>query len=82
MEIEKLINIFMIAIVSVLGFFLKGVMDDIKEAKNKNTQLENRLDVLTNDHTNKYKALSDKLDDLKGIMVTLTYEIKELNKKI
>lgn len=67
---------------SVIGYFLKSTMDDLKSVKATSFETKNKLALLENDSINKYNNLSEKFDDLKGALVELTKEIKDLNKRI
>lgn len=67
---------------SVIGYFLKNTMDDLKSVKLMSFETKNKLALLENDHLNKYANLSDKFDELKTAMIELTKEIKELNKRV
>jgi hypothetical protein len=57
-------------------------MDELKAVKNLSYETKNQLDILKNDHINKYANISDKFDELKSAVVELTKEIKELNKRV
>lgn len=67
---------------AVIGYFLKATMAELKSVKDLSYNTKNQLDILKNDHTNKYDSLSDKFESLKDAMVDLTKEIKELNKRV
>jgi hypothetical protein len=67
---------------SIIGYFLKSTMDDLKSVKATSFETKNKLALLENDSVNKYNNLSEKFDDLKGALVELTKEIKDLNKRI
>ena len=67
---------------SIIGYFLKATMDDLKSVKNTSFETKNKLALLENDSVNKYNNLSEKFDDLKGALIDLTKEIKELNKRV
>jgi hypothetical protein len=67
---------------SVIGYFLKSTMDELKAVKNLSYETKNQLDLLKNDHINKYANITDKFDELKSAVVDLTKEIKELNKRV
>ena len=66
---------------TIIGYFLKGTMDELKEIKVLSYKTKSDLDLLKNDHINKYANISEKFDSLKDAVVELTKEIKELNKK-
>ena len=67
---------------SIVGYFLKMTMDELKEVKLLSYKTKGDLDVLKNDHNNKYTNMTDKFDELKLVIVDLTKEIKELNKRV
>ena len=66
---------------TILGYFLKSTMDDLKSVKLLSYETKNKLDILQNDHINKHANLTDKFDELKQALNELTKELKELNKK-
>ncbi len=67
---------------SIIGFFLKKTMDELKEVKLLANVTSTKLEVLQRDHDLQLEFLSDKFDDLEDAMKDLTREIKELNKTI
>jgi hypothetical protein len=81
MDMMTLLTIIGGVMLSVIGFFLKGTMDELKEIKILSYKTKSDLDLLKNDHINKYASMSDKFDELKSAVVDLTKEIKELNKR-
>lgn len=66
---------------TIIGYFLKSTMEDLKSVKLLTYETKNKLDILQNDHINKHAALTDKFDELKQALNELTKELKELNKK-
>lgn len=66
---------------TILGYFLKSTMDDLKSVKLLSYETKNKLDILQNDHINKHANLTDKFDELRQALNELTKELKELNKK-
>ena len=66
---------------AIIGYFLKATMAELKDVKELSYSTKNQLDILKNDHINKYANMSDKFDELKAAVVDLTKEIKELNKR-
>ena len=66
---------------SIVSYFLKSTMDDLKSVKLLSYETKNKLDILQNDHINKHATLTDKFDELKQALNELTKELKELNKK-
>lgn len=67
---------------SIIGYFLKSTMDDLKSVKATSFETKNKLALLENDSINKYNNMSEKFDMLKDALVELTKEIKDLNKRI
>jgi hypothetical protein len=82
MEIIDILTLIGGLMLSVIGYFLKGTMDELKSVKNLTYETKNQLDILKNDHINKYANITDKFDELKSAVVDLTKEIKELNKRV
>lgn len=82
MEVIDILTVIGGLMLSVVGYFLKATMDELKAVKNMSYETKNQLDILKNDHTNKYANMSDKFDELKTAVVELTKEIKELNKRV
>lgn len=66
----------------IIGYFLKATMSELKSVKDLSYTTKNQLDILKNDHVNKYANITDKFDELKAAVVDLTREIKELNKRV
>lgn len=69
------------AMVSVIGYFLKTTMDDLKKVKEVSYETKSKLAVLENDYINKHTALTEKFDLLCESVKDLTNEIKLLNKE-
>ena len=69
-------------IISIIGYFLKQTMNDLKDTKDLAFRTKSELEVLKTDHVNKHESMSDKFDDLKDSIIILTKEIKELTAKI
>ena len=65
-----------------LSYFLKDVIDDVKELKKQYSSTKGELDIFKNDFTNKHTQMSDKFDELKDAMYDLTQELKEFRKDI
>jgi hypothetical protein len=66
---------------AIIGYFLKATMAELKEVKELSYRTKNQLDILKNDHNNKYDNMTEKFDELKAAVIELTKEIKELNKR-
>lgn len=67
---------------TIIGYFLKRTMDELKEVKETTIDTRSKLAVLENDYINKVQSLNEKFDDLDDGIRELTKEIKELNKRI
>ena len=73
-------------IISVLGYFLKGTMDDVKfmkrdieRVKTDNIRQQGEINMLRQDNSSKFETLDEKIDELKDTLRELTKEIKALN---
>lgn len=82
LDTNTILSTILAIILSIIGYFLKRTMDELKETKDLATKTKSELDVLTQDHLNKHEYITEKFDDLKDSIDTLTKEIKELNTKI
>jgi hypothetical protein len=82
MEMINLLTAIGGIMLAIIGYFLKATMSELKEVKELSYSTKNQLDILKNDHLNKYANMSDKFDELKAAVVDLTKEIKELNKRV
>jgi peptidoglycan hydrolase CwlO-like protein len=67
---------------AIISWFLKSTMAELKEVKELSYSTKNQLDILKNDHINKYANMSDKMDELKSAVYDLTKEIATLNRSI
>lgn len=70
------------AIFSIIGYFLKKTMDELKEVKSLSYNNKSEIDLLKLDYKNKMDNLTEKFDELKLTMSELIKEIKELNRRI
>jgi hypothetical protein len=82
MDVINILTLIGGIMLSVIGYFLKSTMEDLKSVKSVSFETKNKLALLENDSVNKYNNLSEKFDDLKGALIDLTKEIKELNKRV
>lgn len=82
MEVIDILTMIGGLMLGIIGYFLKSTMEELKSVKNLSYETKNQLDILKNDHINKYANISDKFDSLKDAVVDLTAEIKDLNKRI
>jgi hypothetical protein len=82
MDIMTILTMIGGVMLTIIGYFLKSTMDDLKSVKSVSFETKSKLALLENDSINKYNNLSEKFDDLKGALIDLTKEIKELNKRV
>lgn len=82
MEMINLLTFIGGIMLSVIAYFLKKTMDELKEVKDVAYTAKNDLSLLKNDHLNKYEHLTEKFDILCDSVKDLTKEIKELNKEL
>lgn len=82
MELTNIIILIISLLLGIVGYFLKGAMNDIKETKKMTTELRSEVDILKTDYHINYDNLNDKVDDLKKSVADLVNEIKDLNKNI
>jgi peptidoglycan hydrolase CwlO-like protein len=80
--IQELLMLLGGLIFSVLGFFLKRTMDELKDVKAMSYDNKSQIDLLKLDYKNKVDNLTEKFDELKLTMSELIKEIKELNRRI
>jgi peptidoglycan hydrolase CwlO-like protein len=83
--IESFIYPAFMGLFSVIGYFLRETMADMKKTKERLLDLrlevnsnKSELEVLKNDHQNKYENMVEKFDELKEVMRDLSREIKTL----
>lgn len=67
---------------SIVSYFLKRTMDELKEVKQLSYENKSQIDILKTDYKNKIDNITEKFDELKLTMSELIKEIKELNKRI
>ena len=82
MEVKDIFLTIIGIIISVISYFLKGVLGDIKEVKNLTYRTKTKLEVIENDYINKIAALNQKFDLLYNAIDKLSNQIEELNKRI
>ena len=78
-------EIFMIILgtmTSIISFFLKKSMDDLKEVKNLCFETKIKVQMIEVDYLNKLENHNQKFDTLNQTMRELTTEIKALRNKI
>lgn len=77
-EILTLIGGLMFAII---GYFLKGTMDDLKSVKQMSYETKTKVEVLEREYMIKIDNLNDKFDLLYQGIKDLTREISKLNER-
>jgi peptidoglycan hydrolase CwlO-like protein len=82
MDMLPLLTVIGGVMLSIIGYFLKKTMDDLRSVKEMSYDNKSKIELLQNDYNNKYNNLSEKFDELKLTMNELIKEIKELNKRI
>ena len=81
MMVNELLTLIGGLMLGIIGYFLKQTMDELKDVKKMSYDTKSKLDILSNDHTNKYDNLTTKMSELKEVITDLTKEIKQLNKR-
>ena len=66
--------------ISIISYFLKQTMSDLKAVKEVAYETKSKLSVLENDYLNKISQLNEKFDMLNESIKTLTSEIKKINR--
>jgi peptidoglycan hydrolase CwlO-like protein len=64
--------------VSIISYFLKQTMNDLKQVKEIAYETKSKLKVLENDYLNKIDQLNNKFDMLNESIKELTREIKNM----
>jgi peptidoglycan hydrolase CwlO-like protein len=82
MEVINILTAIGGIMLGIISWFLKATMAELKEVKDLSYSTKNQLDILKNDHINKYANMSDKMDELKSAVYDLTKEIATLNRSI
>lgn len=67
---------------TVIGYFLKKTMEELKEVKVLSNETSTKLKVLEKQYTLELEYLTERFDDLNDTMKDLIKEIKNLNDKI
>lgn len=69
-------------LLSIIGYFLRQTMADLKEVKTISITNKSRFDVLENDYKNKIEVLYKQFEILTTSIEKLTDKIDDLNKKM
>lgn len=82
MEMIELLTIIGGVMLSIIGYFLKRTMDELKEIKQVTYKNQSRIDVLENDYLNKIDSLNQRIDMLYNSIEKLSNKIEKLNSRI
>lgn len=82
MEMIELLTIIGGVMLSVIGYFLRQTMQELKDIKAVAYKTKTKVEVLENDYLNKIASLNQKFDLLYTAIDRLTTKIEELNKRI
>ena len=82
MDMLPLLTVIGGVMLSIIGYFLKKTMEDLKSVKEMAYDNKSKLELLQNDYNNKHSNLTEKFDELKLTMTELIKEIKALNQRI
>jgi hypothetical protein len=78
MATEQFITIIIGLVVSVIGYFLKALIEDHKETQKIAIANQSKIELIANDHAH----LNEKFDSLLSVMRELTQEVKNLSKEL
>lgn len=67
---------------SIITYFLKTALNELKSVKEMVIDTRQKLAVLETDYINKVASLNEKIDDLQDVIKELTHELKEYNNKV
>jgi peptidoglycan hydrolase CwlO-like protein len=82
MEMIDLLTVIGGLMLSVIGYFLKRTMDELKEIKMITQDNQTKIKVLENDYVNKIDSLNQRIDMLYNSIEKLTDKIEKLSNKI
>lgn len=82
MEIMTVLTFIGGIMLTVIGYFLKKTMEELKEVKVLSNETSTKLKVLEKQYTLELEYLTERFDDLNDTMKDLIKEIKNLNDKI
>lgn len=68
--------------ISIIGYYLKTTLSELKEVKSIANENRTKIEVMEVDYLNKVNNLNDKFDRLFDAVRDLTIEIKILNKEL
>ena len=78
MSTEQIITLAIGTAVSVIGYFLKNLIEDHKETQKMAIENKAKIDLLENNHSH----LNEKFDSLLATLKELTQEVKNLSKEL
>jgi hypothetical protein len=79
MEMTTLLTVIGGVMLSIIGYFLRETMKDLRDVKTQSYENKNRIDLLEKEYMLRFDNLTDKFDELKLTMSELIKEIKALN---
>ena len=82
MEITQIITIIVGIVIAILSYFTKATMDRLSKVEEMAIATKIKLEILENDHQNKYNNLEFKMEALTALIKELSADIKELNKRL
>jgi peptidoglycan hydrolase CwlO-like protein len=82
MEMIDLLTVIGGLMLSVIGYFLKRTMDELKEIKMITQDNQTKIKILENDYVNKIDSLNQRIDMLYNSIEKLTDKIEKLSSKI
>lgn len=68
--------------ISIIGYYLKTTLNELKEVKGIAYENKTKIEVIEVDYLNKVNNLNEKFDKLFDAVKDLTTEIKALNKEL
>ncbi len=82
MEMMTLLTMIGGIMLSIIGYFLRETMKDLKDVKTLSYENKKRIDLLEREYMLRFDNLTGKFDELKLTMSELIKEIKALNTRI
>jgi uncharacterized membrane protein YgaE (UPF0421/DUF939 family) len=82
MEIMTLLTVIGGVMLSIIGWFLRETMKDLRDVKTQSYENKSRIDLLEKEYMLRFDNLTDKFDELKLTMSELIKEIKALNNRM
>lgn len=82
MSVDQLLLMMGGVSLTVIGYFLKQTLNEIKILKQDSIELTKKVAVIESDYLNKTNNLNEKFDNLYDAMKDLTKEIKDLNAEL